>query len=94
MHRFEQETIINFSAIDKEMLICTSDPVQIRRLDRLVEQFPEQYKYINSEFYKGEEVLKRYKAPKKLLGYRKPVILSEEEKEKLRQQLAKARGDM
>ena len=91
MHRFEQETIINFCADDTKVLVCTSDPVQIRRLDALVEQFPEHYKYLNSEYYKGEEVLKRYEFPKKYLGYKKPVIISDERKEELRHQLDKAR---
>lgn len=93
MHRYEQETIINFSADDTTALVCTSDPVQIRRLDRLVEQFPTVYKYVSSEYYKGEEVLKRYQFPKKYFGYKKPVILSDEQKEKLRKQLEKARKD-
>lgn len=91
MHRYEQETIINYNAEEKTVLVCTSDPTQIRRMDALVEQFPETYKYVNSEYYKGEEVLKRYEFPKKYIGFKKPVIMSEERKEELRIQLQKGR---
>ena len=60
MQRIEQETVINFNAEENDISISTSDPVQIRKLDKLVESFPEIYKYTGSEYYKGEEVTKRY----------------------------------
>lgn len=91
MHRYEEETIINFMADEKTAKICTSDPVQIRKLDRLAEQYPDIYKYINSEYYKGEEVLKRYEVPKKYIGFKKPIIISDERREKLAKQLKKGR---
>lgn len=90
--KFEQETMINFNAGEKDMIICTADPVQIRRLDRLVEKFPNHYQYVKSEYCKGEEVYRYYKASKKMLKYKVPVILPEERKEKLRQQLKNARN--
>ena len=89
--RYEQETIINFNAETREVSICTADPVQIRRLDRLVEEFPNHYKYVKSEYCKGEEVYRYYSTTKKMLSYRKPVIISEDRKEKLRLQLQNAR---
>lgn len=91
MQRIEQETVINFNAEENDISISTSDPVQIRKLDKLVESFPEIYKYTGSEYYKGEEVTKRYSFPKRYLSFRKPVFISEERKDRLRIQLKNAR---
>ena len=91
MHRIEQETVINYNAEEKLVSVSTSDPTQIRRLDALVEKYPDIYKYVNSEYYKGEEITKKYTFPKKYLSFRKPVIMSEERREELRTQLQNAR---
>lgn len=42
--RIEQETQINFNAGEAEATLYTADPVMIRKMDKIVEQNPEQFK--------------------------------------------------
>ena len=41
--RIEQETIINSNNAEKMAEIYTADPVMIRKLDKLVEKYPDAY---------------------------------------------------
>lgn len=42
--RYEQEVTIGFNAAEDTADLYTADPVWIRKLDKLVEQNPEQFK--------------------------------------------------
>ena len=41
--RYEQETIVNYNNGDKLASVYTADPIVIRRLDKLVKKYPEDY---------------------------------------------------
>jgi hypothetical protein len=84
LSRYEQETIVNYNNGEKFATLYTADPVVMRRLDKLVEEYPDDYKIINQDEYS-----KTYKFSKKLILYRKPVHLTEEQKELARKNLAK-----
>lgn len=73
--RYEQETIVNTNAEDKTAVVYTADPVYMRKLDALVEKHPETYKII-----KENDISKTYEFPKKLLQFRQPIVLTEEQK--------------
>ena len=86
--RLEQETIVNANAEEKMAEVYTADPVMIRKLDKMVEKYPNQYKVI-----KEDDVSKTYQFPKKLIRFGAPVtkVYTEEEKQKLREQFEKVR---
>ena len=86
--RIEQETIVNANAEEKMAEVYTADPVMIRKLDKMVEKYPDQYKVI-----KEDDVSKTYQFPKKLIRFGAPVtkVYTEEEKQKLREQFEKVR---
>ena len=73
--RCEQETIVNTDADTKVASVYTADPVYIRKLDALVKKYPEIYKVV-----KEDKLSKTYEFPKKLLSFRSPRILTEEQK--------------
>lgn len=86
--RVEQETIINSNNAEKMAEIYTADPVMIRKLDKLVEKYPNAYKVI-----KQDDSSKTYQCPKKLIRFGAPntKVYTEEEKQRLREQLDKVR---
>lgn len=81
----EQETIVNYNLGEKMADVYTADPVVMRKLDKLCEKFPEEY-----ECYKRDEWSANYRFSKKLIQFRTPVHMTEEQKEIARQNLAKA----
>ena len=78
--RYEQETIINFNAEDKTATLYTRDPAIIRKIDALVIEYPDTYKYIGET-----DIDKTYEMPKSFVSYRKPRRLSEEQREAARE---------
>jgi hypothetical protein len=86
LSKFEQETIITFNAEEKTAEIYTADPVQIRRLDSLCTEFPDTYK-----LKKQGEISKNYTVPKEYITFRKPRVISEQQRERLIENLKKAR---
>ena len=84
LSRIEQETIINSNNAEKMAEVYTADPVMIRKLDKMVEKYPNTYKVI-----KQDDESKTYQFPKKLIRFGAPVtrVYTEEEKAKLREQL-------
>lgn len=86
--RAEQETIINSDAESKMASVYTADPVMMRKLEKLAAKYPDSYKLVRQD-----EISVTYEFPKKLIRFGAPVtrVYSEEEKEKLREQLAKVR---
>ena len=88
LSKFEQETIITFNAEEKTAEIYTADPVQIRRLDSLCTEFPDTYKLKNQDSFS-----KNYTVPKEYITFRKPRVISEQQRERLIENLKKARGE-
>ena len=84
MTRYEQETIINFNAEEKSATLYTRDPAVIRRIDTLVNDYPDTFKCIGET-----DIDKTYEMPKSAVTYRKPRRLSEKQREAARD---RARG--
>lgn len=89
----ERETIITFNAAEDTAEIYTADPVYIRKLDKLCEQFPDTYKFMAELSVKRCKESKTYSMPKRLVKFRPPVTreISEEQREALAERLRKAR---
>jgi hypothetical protein len=89
----ERETIITFNAAEDTAEIYTADPVYIRKLDKLCEQFPDTYKFMEELSAKRCKESKTYSMPKRLVKFRSPVTreISEEQREALAERLRKAR---
>lgn len=71
--KYEQEVTIGFNAAEGTAEIYTTDPVWIRKMDRLVQQNPEQFRPGKVETYQGKVVAKRYTFPKRLITIRSKV---------------------
>lgn len=86
--RYEQEVIINFNAEDENCTLYTANPAWIRKMDKLLESNPDEFKQIDFQTMKGELVSKTYSFPKKLVSVRsKTIKLSEDAKKKRIKQL-------
>ncbi len=82
--RYEQETIINYNADDKNATLYTRDPAVMRKVDALVIDYPETFKCIGET-----DIDKTYEMPKSAVTYRKPRKLSEEQRERARTAMKK-----
>ncbi|MBO5032540.1 MAG: hypothetical protein J6D08_11760 [Lachnospiraceae bacterium] len=80
--RYEQETIINFNAGEQTATVYTRDRAVMRKLDRLVAEFPDTYKLTGQT-----DIDKTYSMPKSHVSYRKPRKLSDEQREQARQRM-------
>ena len=78
------ETTINFNAEEGTAILYTRDKTVMRRLDKLVNEFPDIYTLLRET-----EVDKTYKFPKKYALPRRPRILSDEQRAKMRERFAK-----
>lgn len=82
--KYEQEVIISLNAAEDTAEIYTADPVWIRKMDKLVQQNPEQFRPGKMETYQGEILAKRYAFPKRLITIRsKERRLTEEQRAEL-----------
>lgn len=79
LSRYEQETIINYNVAEQVASVYTADSAMIRRMDRLVTQFPDSFKVEQIT-----EVSKSYIIPKEYVKIRKPRKVSEAQKEQAR----------
>ena len=88
--RYEMETTVNFNAEEKTAVLYTRDKAVMRRLDRLVKEFPDIFKCIAET-----DVDKTYEFPKKYALPHRPRIrvLTDEQREEARDRLAKARQE-
>lgn len=68
----EQEVVINFSRADELATFYSSDVTWIKKMDKLCEEYPNEYKCISESKIGGEVVGKTYSFPKKLVSPRKP----------------------
>lgn len=67
--REETETTIIWNAKDKTSMIWTVDPTVMRKLDKKVKEYPNQYKCVIDDQEWGA---KRYVIPKKLVRFGSP----------------------
>lgn len=87
----EQETVIQISRDSDRMKIWTTDTMMMTRLDKLVET-SDLYELCREGKMDGEVVDKEYSAPKSMLTFRsKKVTMTEEQRAKNAEKLAKAR---
>lgn len=82
LSRYEQETIINCNVAENEASVYTADPAMIRRMDKLVAEFPKMFRT-----KQVTEVSKTYLVPKNYIKIRKPRIISEVHKEQARENM-------
>lgn len=82
LSRYEQETIINFNAGEQTATLYTRDPAIMRRIDKLVIDYPDTYKCIGET-----DTDKTYEMPKSAVTYRKPRRLSDEQRENARNRI-------
>ena len=94
----EREVTIRFDMEERVAHIYTSEPVYMRRLDKLVETLPEVYKCV-----KVDELgyFKKYECPMKFIKFGKPITnrkpLSDEEKARRAEflrQIRKSKGNL
>lgn len=94
--RLEQETIITFNVEESMAVLWTADPVWIRKMDKLVENNPNEFKQTGQETMDGVVVQKRYEMPKKLVNVRaKSAVgrkMTDEERELAAERLRQARN--
>ena len=88
LSKYEQEVMINFNAEDDEATMYTANPVWIRKMDKLVEQNPEQFKMYRPERVEGKVVSKCYKFPKEFI-----TIRSKKRESGLNEEQRKAAGE-
>jgi len=77
--RYEQETIISFNQEESTATVYTHNSSCMRKLGSLSNEFPEFFS-LKCE----DEFSKTFIIPKKCISLRKPTVLSDETKERLR----------
>ena len=82
LSKYEQETIINFNVAESDAVVFIRDKAVIRKLDSLVNEFPEVYKCIGET-----DIDKIYSMPKKYVSYRNPRKISEDVKKQRREMM-------
>lgn len=72
--RIEQETSIVWDEEEKVAHIYTASPVSMRRLDRLCEEFPGEYKRVWVEQgTEGQVTAAKYETPSKRIMFSRPA---------------------
>lgn len=66
----EREVIISFDDGSDMANLYTANKVWIRKMDKLVEEHPESFKFRRQETYKGEVIAKDYTFPKRFVSIR------------------------
>ena len=82
LSRYEQESILNYNAGEQTATLYTRDKAVMRKLDTLVADYPDTYKLTGQD-----ELSKTYSFPKLYVSYRKPRIVSVEQRERAKQMM-------
>ena len=82
--KYEMETVVNYNAGEQTATVYTRDKSVIRKLDRLVADYPDSYKML-----KQTDIDKTYSMPKSYVTYRKPRMIRDEQREQARQRMEK-----
>ena len=88
LSRYEQETVINYNAEEQTATVYTRDRTVMRKLDRLVADFPDTYKLIGQT-----DIDKTYSMPKSYVTYRKPRKISDGQREQARRKMLEINSD-
>ena len=91
---YERETIIHFTDADSDVNFYTANPRWIRKLDKLVEEHPENFREVKRETYQGEVIAKDYAFPSRFLSIRSKDIkrsLTDKQKQVIAERLKRAR---
>ena len=95
---YERETIIRWDDESAEATFYSVSPIWMRKLDKLVEKYPDKFRVTGSEKMDGEICSKTYAIPKNFVSIRtkeRTTVLTDEQKaeraERLRQMNAKRR---
>lgn len=94
LSKYEQEVVINFNAGEDIADLYTANPVWLRKMDKLVEKNPEQFKLIRVDKHQGEIVAKRYTFPKRFVTIRsgdKKRELTEAQRKELAERMKQRR---
>ncbi len=76
--RIERETTIIFNEEESTASVWTCSPMTMRKLDKLCDELPDTYRCVLVD---DKAQAKRYEMPKKLVSFRKPKVMSEEQRE-------------
>ena len=82
--KYEMETVVNYNAGEQTATVYTRDKSVMRKLDRLVADYPDIYKLLRQT-----DIDKTYSMPKSYVTYRKPRKLNDEQREQARRRMAK-----
>ena len=82
LSRYERESILNYNAGEQTATLYTRDKAVMRKLDTLVADYPDTYKLTGQD-----ELSKTYSFPKLYVSYRKPRIVSVEQRERAKQMM-------
>lgn len=88
--KHEQEVVISFNAAEETAELYTADPAWIRKMDKLVQQNPEQFNPGRVDTCQGEIVAKRYTFPKRFASIRSKDVrpnLTDEQREQRRENM-------
>ncbi len=85
--RYEQETIINFNAEDKNATLYTRDPSVMRKVDSLVNDHPDTFRCIEET-----DIDKTYEMPKSAITYRKSRNITETHRQAARERMRRLNG--
>lgn len=89
MSRYEQETLVNYNNEEKTATVYTADPVVQRKLDKLVEKYPNDYKCTRVEHIgEGHDGKFYWLSSKKFISFRPPVYMTDEQKKAAAERLA------
>ena len=84
LSRYEQETIVNYNAGEQTATVYTRDKTVMRKLDTLVDEFPDIYKLTGQD-----KISKTYSFPKSYVNYRKPRRIRKEQRDQAREMMLK-----
>ena len=82
--KYEMETVVNYNAGEQTATVYTRDKSVMRKLDRLMADYPDSYKLL-----KQTDIDKTYSMPKAYITYREARTVSDEQREQARQRMAK-----
>jgi len=82
----EMETTVNWCAADSMATIDCADPAIIRKLDRLVEQYPDVYKITRVD---QTCLAKMYSIPARFIRFGKPASAAQREAARLNGQVSR-----
>ena len=88
LSKCEQETIINFNAEDKTANIYAATPTMIRKMNKLLEQRPNEVKLVRED-----DISRTFEVPVKWVKIRPPKQLTDEQKQAMAERLKKLNSE-